>query len=34
MPAELVEHEATGEGRGRARLTKEGESVLYAEEWS
>ena len=33
MPAELVEHESTGEGRGRARLTKDGESVLYAEQW-
>jgi hypothetical protein len=33
MPAELVEHEETGEGRGRARLTSEGKSVLYAEEW-
>jgi hypothetical protein len=34
MPAELVEHEPVGaEGRGRARLTAEGEAVLNAMEW-
>lgn len=34
MPPELVEHEAVGdEGRGRARLTDEGKSLLAAMAW-
>ena len=34
MPHELVEFEPVGgEGRGRARLTAEGASVLRAMEW-
>ena len=34
MPHELVEHEPVGEdGRGRAKLTPEGASVLRAMDW-
>jgi hypothetical protein len=34
LPAELVEHEPVGEeGRGRARLTEKGQSILDAMEW-
>ena len=34
MPRELVEFEPVGdEGRGRARLTDEGTSILRAMEW-
>lgn len=33
MPADLVEHHATEDGRGRARLTPAGESLLAAMKW-
>lgn len=34
LPSELVELEAVGdEGRGRVRLTTEGESLIAAMEW-
>lgn len=33
MPAELVEHHPVEDGRGRARLTPAGESLLAALEW-
>jgi len=33
MPRELVEHEPDEEGRGRARLTPRGESILDAMDW-
>lgn len=33
MPTELVEHHPTENGRGRARLTPAGESLLAAMEW-
>lgn len=33
MPLELVEHEPTSEGRGRARLTQEGQNLLDAMAW-
>jgi hypothetical protein len=33
MPPELVEHHATEDGRGRARLTPAGQGLLDAMEW-
>lgn len=33
MPAELVEHHQTEDGRGRARLTDAGQNLLSAMEW-
>ncbi len=33
MPAELVEHHPTEDGRGRARLTAAGQSLLDAMAW-
>ncbi len=33
MPAELVEWEATEDGRGRTRLTAHGNAVLEAMDW-
>jgi hypothetical protein len=33
MPVELVEHQPTEEGRGRARLTEAGENLLAAMAW-
>jgi hypothetical protein len=33
MPAELVEHHPTEDGRGRARLTQDGQNLLTAMAW-
>lgn len=33
MPIELVEHHAAEDGKGQARLTKEGQNLLSAMEW-
>ena len=33
MPAELVEHQPTEDGRGRARLTQDGQNLLDAMAW-